>query len=124
MHEGRAPGHFFSYYTSLKFTESDSRSHYSSVRRSLQHWVSGYTKQCGWLRLSALVQSLSCRLAGPLSFNDNLSIIFFSLFFHFGMKTLIYQTQVAGVVGRGSGWKKCDVFHFFLPIPLFSHRVM
>ena len=41
----------------------------------------GHTKQCGWLRLSALVQSWSSRLAVPLSFNDNLSILFSFLFF-------------------------------------------
>ena len=38
----------------------------------------------------------------------------FSSFFllNFGMKTLIYQTQAAGVVGRGSGRQKWDVSHF------------
>ena len=56
-----------------------------------------------------------------------IGLFFFYLFFkilNFGMKTLIYQTQAAGVVGRGSGRQKWDVSHFFLPIPLFSHRVM
>ena len=41
------------------------------------------------------------------------------LFFHFGMKTLIYQTQAAGVVGRGSGRQKWDVSHFFSSYPTF-----
>ena len=81
--------------------------------------MSEHTKQCGWLRLSAVVQSLSFCLAVPLSFNDNWSIIFSSLFFHFGMKTLIYQTQAAGVVGRGSGRQKWDVSNFFSSYPTF-----
>ena len=85
--------------------------------------VTGHTNQCGWLRLSALFRSRSSSLAVPLSFNENWSILF-SFSFYFGMKTLTYQTQAAGVVGQGSGRQKWDVSHFFLFIPLFSHRVM
>ena len=36
-----------------------------------------------------------------------------SFFLNFCTKTLIYQTQAAGLVGQGSGWQKLDVFHFF-----------
>ena len=39
--------------------------------------------------------------------------------FHFGMKILIYQTQAAGVVGRGSGWQKWEVSHFSSSYPTF-----
>ena len=53
------------------FTKSNNFSHNSFAGRSLQHGVSGHTKQCGWLRLSALVQSWSSCLAVPLPFNDN-----------------------------------------------------
>ena len=41
---------FSSYYTSLKLTEFNNDSHYSSARRSLQHGMSEHNKQCGWLR--------------------------------------------------------------------------
>ena len=40
-------------------------------------------------------------------------------FFDFGMKTLIYQTQAAGVVGRGSGLQKWEVSYFFSSYPTF-----
>ena len=69
-----------------------------------------------------LVQQCLC-----LSMIIDLFSVFFLVFFlllHFCMTTLIYQTQATGVVGRGSGRQKWDVSHFFLLIPLFSHRVM
>ena len=62
---------FSSHYNSLKFTESNNDSNYSSAGRSLQHEVSEHTKQRGWLRLSALVESWSSCLAVPLSYNDH-----------------------------------------------------
>ena len=49
-------------------------------------------------------------LGNPLSFNDKCLILRY-IIFHLGMKTLIYQTLAAGVVGRGSGWQKWDVSH-------------
>ena len=104
---------FSSHYTTLKFTESNNDSHNSSAGRSLQHGVSGHTKQRGWLRLSDLVQTWSSCPAVPLSFNDNWYILCFFLLLHFGMKTLIYQTQATGVVGRVSGRQKWDGSYFF-----------
>ena len=52
-------GLFSSHYTSLKFTEFNYDSHYSSKGRSLQYDVFELSKQCGWLIHSAFVQSWS-----------------------------------------------------------------
>ena len=93
MHRRTAPGYFFSHYTSLKFTESNNDSHYSYAGKSLQHGASGHTKQCGWLRLSALVQSWSSRLA--VSFNDNRFILFFKFW---------YENINVSNTSRRGGW--------------------
>ena len=119
---------FSSHYTLLKLTESNNDGHYSSARRSLQHGVSRHTKQCGWLRYSALIQRWSSRPAVPLSFNDNWSIfccfLFLFVFLQFGMKTLIYQTQTPGELDGAWDGKSGMFPTFFLPLPLFSQRVL
>ena len=119
MHEGRAPGHFFSHYTSLKFTKSKNYSHCSSAGRSSQHGVTGHTTQCGWLCLSALVQSLSSRLAVPLSFNDNWYIIFFSLFFSFWYENINISNTSRRGGWTGLGMAKVGCFPLFSSYPTF-----
>ena len=120
MHKGRAPGHFFSHYTSLKFIESNNGSHYSSAGRSLQHWVSGHTKQCGWLRLFALVQSWSSRPAVPLSFNDNWSILCFvvqNVSFWYENINISNTSRRGGWTGLGMA--KVGCFPLFSSYPTF-----
>ena len=123
MHEGRAPGHFF-----VTTLDSNSLNPTMAVTTLLQGGL--YSMGC----LDILSSVAGC-VSPPLSKAGHLlqqclclSMIivkfsFFGLFcFNFGMKTFIYQTQATGVVGRGSGRQKWDVSHYFLPIPLFSHR--
>ena len=120
-------------------------SHWNNMGSSSSAWTGRSSKHRGkaatkteieiflWIQSDQSIYGLAVRLwvdvrtlyvfVIPLSFNGTRSILCL-IFFPFGMKTLIYQTQAAGVVGRGSGQKKWDVSQICSSYFTFSHRDM
>ena len=124
MHRGTAPEYFL--LTTLHSILLNPPMAVSTLlQRSLQHWVSGHTKQYGWLCLSALVQRWSSRPVVPLYFNDNWSTLcFFLLQFSFWYKSINISSTSSRDGWTGLGTAKVGCFPLFLPFQLFSHRVM
>ena len=119
MYKGRAPGHIFvttlhsnSLNPTMAVTTLLPGGLYSigclDILSSVAGCFSLPLSQAGHLVQQCLCISMICGI---------FFVMFF--FFHFGMKILIYQTQAAGVVGRGLRRQKWDVSHIFSYYPTF-----